>query len=112
MTSTYEQQRVLHDESSLMLGAWQFSPEMKQVRDVDATVGTICGHHSPHAVRIFLDGAWTTFCMDCWRRNRRSYRRPDGLLAQTESSAEQVSPTAIRKTFSKPFLQSLRSGGR
>ena len=112
MTTTYEQQRVLHDESSLMLGAWQFSPEMKQVRDVDATVGTICGHHSPHAGRIFLDGAWTTFCMDCWRRNRRSYRRPDGLLAQTESSAEQVSPTAIRKTFSKPFLQSLRSGGR
>ena len=112
MTTTYEQQRVLHDESSLMLGAWQFSPEMKQVRDVDATVGTICGHHSPHAVRIFLDGAWTTFCMDCWRRNRRSYRRPDGLLAQTESSAEQVSPTAIRKTFGKPFLQSLRSGGR
>ena len=53
MTTTYEQQRVLHDEASLMLGAWQFAPEMKQVRDVDATVGTICGHHSPHAVRIF-----------------------------------------------------------
>ncbi|MDD2748086.1 MAG: hypothetical protein PHG39_11130 [Acidithiobacillus ferrooxidans] len=107
MTTTYEQQRVLHDEAPLMLGGWQFAPEMKQVRDVDAAVGTICGHHSPHAVRIFLDGAWTTFCMDCWRRNRRSYRRP-----QTESSAEQVSPATIRKTFSKPFLQSLRSGGR
>jgi hypothetical protein len=95
-----------------MLGAWQFAPEMKQVRDVDVTVGTICGHHSPHAVRIFLDGAWTTFCMDCWRRNRHSYRRSDGLLPQTESSAEQVSPATIRKTFGKPFLQSLRSGGR
>ena len=107
MTTTYEQQRVLHDEAPLMLGGWQFAPEMKQVRDVGAAVGTICGHHSPHAVRIFLDGAWTTFCMDCWRRNRRSYRRP-----QAESSAEQVSPATSRKTFSKPFLQSLRSGGR
>ncbi|MBW9250201.1 MAG: hypothetical protein GJU72_14335 [Acidithiobacillus ferriphilus] len=112
MTTTYEQKRVLHDEAPLMLGAWQFAPEMKQVRGGDATVGTICGHHSPHAVRIFLDGAWTTFCMDCWRRNRRSYRRPNGLLPQTESSAEQVSAATIRKTFDNPFLQSLRSGGR
>ena len=112
MTTTYEQKRVLHDEAPLMLGAWQFAPEMKQVGDVDTTVDTICGHHSPHAVRIFLDGAWTTFCMDCWRRNRRSYRRPDGLLPQTESSAEQVSAATIRKTFDNPFLQSLCSGGR
>ena len=32
MTTTYEQKRVLHDEAPLMLGAWQFAPEMKQVR--------------------------------------------------------------------------------
>ncbi len=112
MATTYEQKSVPHDEAPLMLGACQFITELKQVRDVDTTVGTICGHLSPHAVRIFHDGAWATFCMECCRRNRRSYRRPDGLLPQTESPAEQVSPATIQKTFGKPFLKFLRSGGR
>ena len=112
MATTYEQQNVLQDDPPLTMGAWRFVAKSEQMEDVGTTITTICGHQNPHAVRIFLNGAWATFCMDCWRRNRRTYRRPGAFPSQAESLAEHDAPATIRKAFGTPSPKTLPSRGR
>jgi len=36
-------------------------------------IATTCGHPTHQAMRVLMGDTWATFCLDCWRRNRRSY---------------------------------------
>lgn len=108
MVATCEQQqRIPQDETPIAGDAWRFAREADQPEN--AAIATTCGHPSRQAVRIFLGGDWATYCIDCWRRNRRTYRQMEGLLPQTLAPAEQGSTARLRKTFGRLFPKALHS---